>query len=282
MAKQPAKETPADTTAEGQRMATQSPASMTQALGDASSWLARDDEKFEGTGIGTDDIGIDDVRLPRLAIAQGLSPQIAGDMPVDGLKLYDLFNDLTNEIYGRGPMHFVPVRRDVRYIEFRPRDEGGGVLDLNVPANDPRTQWTVEMIDGQKTRVPPKATKFVEFVVLLLRPNKQPEIIVLSIKDTNKWNRAAHTSLSSFIKLRNDDIFGGVYTVTSKPEKNDQGMFGVYVVQNAGRAAGPIRELGKTLHASLDGKNIVVDRGLGEEDSLDEPVEGADGKPVPF
>lgn len=281
MAKQPKEEqTPVPPAATS--VATREPASLTQMLGDENSWLARDDEKFEGTGIGTEDIGIDDVRLPRLAIAQGLSPQIAGDMPIEGLKLYDLFNDLTNQVYGRGPMYFVPVRRDVRYIEFRPREEGGGVLDLNVPANDPRTQWTVEGEGADKQRVAPRATKFVEFVVLLLRPNVQPEIIVLSIKDTNKWNRAAHTSLSSFIKLRNDDIFGGVYKITSKPEKNDQGTFGVYIIQNAGRAAGPIRELGKQLNASLSGKNIIVDRGLGEEDSTDEPVAGADGKPVPF
>src|SRR5262245_13308533 len=78
---------------------------------------------------GTEDIGPNDVRLPRLAIAQGLSNEmIPGDARyLPDLKLFDFFNDLSGEIYGQGPITFVPVRRDVRRIEFVPRAEGGGI-----------------------------------------------------------------------------------------------------------------------------------------------------------
>lgn len=223
---------------------------------------------------GTEDIGADDVRLPRLGIAQGLSPQITpGDGQfIDGLRLFDMFNDLTSEVYGRGPITFVPVRRDVRRIEFVPRSEGGGIVDLNVPKDDDRMKWSVG--EGG-VRIPPKATEFVEFVVLLLRPGKAPEPIVLSIKTTNKWNKRASDQLTTFIKLRNAPIYSGLYTVdTLTPAKNDQGTFGVPVCKNAGfipkdtPAGAALFNFAKEFHEALQGKTIVLERDGDVDDSM--------------
>ena len=98
----------------------------------------------EGDKSGTEGITKDDLRLPRLGIAQGLSPQLTpGDtQEIEGLRQVDMFNDTTKQIYGRGPVYFIVVRRDAKGIEFRPRSEGGGIIDLNVPRNDKRlTEW---------------------------------------------------------------------------------------------------------------------------------------------
>lgn len=233
---------------------------------------------------GTENITAEDVRLPRLAIAQGLSPQITpGDAQyIDGLKLFDMFNDLSGDILGRGPLMFIPIRRDVRRIEFTPRDEGGGIVDLNVPKHDPRMQWTVAE-DG--TRTPPVATEFTEFVILLLRKGQAPEPIVLSIKNTNKWNRRAADQLTTFIKLRQSAIYSGLYTVdTLTPAKNDSGTFGVPVIKNAGfipvdtPAGAALFAFAKNFHQSLEGKTIVVEREAGSDDA---PV-AADDKDIPF
>jgi hypothetical protein len=237
---------------------------------------------------GTEDIGANDVRLPRLAIAQGLSNQITpGDAQfIEGLTLFDMFNDLTGEIYGKGPLTFVPVRRDVRRIEFVPRNLGGGIVDMDVPPNDPRLKWITE--NGVK--LPPAATTFVEFVVLLLRPGKQPEPIVLSIKGTNKHNRRASDQLTTFIKLRNAAIYAGLYKVnTLTPAKNDKGTFGVPIIKNAGfipietPAGKALFEFAKNFHDSLEGKTIIVDREPGSDDidefdtgKMDEPGDATD------
>lgn len=233
---------------------------------------------LERTHAGTEDIGADDIRLPRLAIAQGLSPQITpGDQQfIDGLTLFDMFNDLTGEIYGKGPITFVPVRRDIRRIEFRPRSEGGGVLDMNVPFNDPRLEWTVE---GDE-RKPPRATTFVEFVILLLRSGRAPEPIVLSIKGTNKHNRRASDQLTTFIKLRDSAIYSGLYTVDTKvPAKNDQGTFGVPRIKNAGfipvdtEAGKALYGFAKNFHDSLEGKEIIIEREEIDENETFNPEE---------
>lgn len=219
---------------------------------------------------GTEDIGRDDLRLPRLAIAQGLSNQLIPDDSsyIDGLKLFDLFNDLSGQVYGKGPLTFVPVRRDVRRIEFVPREQGGGILDLDVPPTDARNSWTVE----NGVRTPPRATKFVEFVALLLRPGAAPEPIVISIKDTNKFNRRASEQLTAFIKFRSAPIYAGLYTVAVKSEKNDSGTFGVFVMKNAGwipkdtPAGAALYAFAEDFAKSLEGKQITVNREPGADD----------------
>jgi predicted Zn-dependent peptidase len=84
--------------------------------------------------------------------------------------------------------------------------------------------------------------------------------------------------------MRNDAIYGGVYQVTSRPEKNDSGIFGVYAIENAGKAAPQIREMAKQFHESLKGKEIIVDRGTAEEEEVATADDAAadHNDPVPF
>lgn len=227
-----------------------------------------------GSLSGTEDITADEIRLPRLAIAQGLSDQMMPDnsLYIPNLKLFELFNDLTSEVYGRGPIQFIPVRRDVRRIEFVPRSEGGGIVDFAVPAGDARLKWTINR-EGES--VPPTATTFDEYVSMLMIKGRPLEPIVISIKHTNKFNRRAVGSFNTFIKLRRGDIYSGLYTIASVTEKNDKGTFGVPVIRNAGslNAEIPLHrayyQYCKNFAASLEGKEILIDRQPGDEAATD-------------
>lgn len=247
-------------------------------LGDLQGVMVRPQELDPTDRSGTEDIDASELRLPRLTIAQGLSPQITPGDPqyIDGLKLFDMFNDMTGEIYGRGPILFVPVRRDIRRIEFIPRSEGGGVVDLDVPPNDPRLLWSWSSQElkasGARADVPPRATTFTEFVVLLVRNGVPPEPIVLSIKHTNKWNRRAADQLTLFIAARGAAIYSGLYAIdTLTTAKNDKGTFGIPVCKNAGfiplnKPAGKVLyEYAKDVHQSLSGKTINVNREPGDD-----------------
>lgn len=215
---------------------------------------------------GTEDIGMDELRLPRLAIAQGLSDELkeTNANRIEGLKPYDFFNNMTGEVYGRGPLTIIPIRRDVRRIEFIPRSEGGGIRDMNVPKGDPRLRWTGTGDD----RKPPLATEFIEFPCLLLRPNMAPEPSVLSIKMTNKWNRRSADQLTLFIKNKNAPIFAGMYLIESKPINNGKGEFGVPIPKNAGfipkdtPIGAKIYKLAEDIATSWEGKKVAVDASL--------------------
>ena len=223
---------------------------------------------------GTEDITADEVQLPRLAIAQGLSPQLVpGEGKyIKGLTIGEMFNDVTETIYGNGPLVVVPVLRHVTRIEFDPNDKKVP-LDRNVPAGDPRLLW-----EGAN---PPRATEFVEFICILLRPGNAPEPVVVSIKTTNKQQRAAAKLWTTYIATRQAAIYSGLYTVASKIEKgkNKKGedtMYGVFVVKNAGfipvdtpQGAACYTRC-KQFHESLHGKTIVVER-----EAVEDEVPGA-------
>ncbi len=177
---------------------------------------------------GTEDIGRDDVRIPRLGFAQGLSPQIVEGDPdfIEGLAVNDMFNDVTKENYKRGPIFLIVCRRDMRGIEFKPRSEGGGVVDINVPLDklpngkyrDKRLEW-----DGQ---TPPRATIFTEYLCLrVVNKAGDTEELAISLKHTNKANRDAIRDLNGYIRAHANaekatPIYGVIYAVSSYQASN--------------------------------------------------------------
>lgn len=225
-------------------------------------------------GAGMEGMTRDDMKMPRLALAQGLSPQLNPDEPlyIDGLKLGDAFNSLTGEIYGRGPWEIAVVRRDPpRWVEFIPRDEGGGVKDLNVPRKDPRCEWrtVTDEKTGQSVRLPPIATQFYDYIVVFLATR---EIIAVSCKSTAIRMTAQPWNSLLMQRTQVKPMFMGKYALRSVMTKNAKGSFAALLVANAGWVQDPdeIQFLGKTFLAFKD-KVVEIDR-----DHVREPGEDDD------
>lgn len=235
---------------------------------------------------GTEHMTRDDVQIPRIAIAQGLSPQVNpdDDLYIDGLKQGDMFNTLTGQILGRGPLDFHIVRADKpRYIEFNDRDEGGGVKDMNVPPGDPRTLFRTDE-DGQS--LPPLATKFYDYFVV---PVPLPEeagsgfnlVLALSMKGSQI---KVAKQFNMLIKSRGAAVYGGRYSVTTVSEKNSKGSFYNFKVevcrdQPWAESAEQLAFL-KTLFESMKDKVLKVDREPGGDEA--DGSDGDDDKKVPF
>lgn len=205
MAKKTTKgETPVETTALTEHMP--------QAVAERPDWLKTGDTR------GAENVAMSDLRIPRLLIAQDLSPQMKSSKPeyIEGLKSYDMFNSLTGQIYGRGPLTFVPIRMDKRAIEWYPRDskEGEGIKDRDVAWDDPRCQFGP---GGE----PPVATRYYDVIALLL-PTFEPIVISLH----NSQFKHGQTLLS-LIKMRGAFPFwAGLYTVQVVEESKDKYLWG--------------------------------------------------------
>jgi hypothetical protein len=225
---------------------------------------------------GAEGIRLDEVRFPQLAIAQGLSKQVIpteGNF-IKGLSMGDMFNDLTSEIYGNGPLTIVPVLRHVTRIEFDPNDQSVP-LDREVPWNDPRMKW-----QGNE---PPRATEFVEFVSLLLRPKMAPERIIVSIKTTNKHQRAAARDLTTWVNS-GGPIYSRMFHIKSRIEKGknkkgEETVFGVFGIKFIGfvpdsPAGKALKELAASFRESIQDKTIVTDREPGADDFNPSELEG--------
>lgn len=199
-------------------------------------------ERPEGsdTGeLGNEGIGREDVTMPRIGIAQMMSPEINPTHAryIEGLKFNELFHTGWQRSLGAGPVHFAILRRyDPRWVEFNPIEQGGGVKDMNVPKGDPRTEFTIGP-DGKKVK--PIATMFYDYIVLLLNDldmtNPMNNVVALSFKSSGL---KAAKKLNYLINARGQKLLPkGVYKVAAgKPEtdKKSGGTYAVYAVDNAG------------------------------------------------
>lgn len=237
--------------------------------------LARPDY-VEKSQEGLEGLTKDDVQMPRLAIAQKMSPQLSKRDPayIEGLEEGHMFNSLTGENYGFGPLKFCILRIEpVRAVEFHPQGSGlTGVKDPDVPLTDPRTQWTQ---DGDK-RVKPIATTFRDYIVLL--NNEEP--IALSFKSTGI--KVAKT-LNGLIKFRNAPVYMGQYEIRTVLAKSPLGEYYLPKVGNAGWVPENMKE--HVMNMSRGFRDVVVVVHRENDADPDEPGDAsetptkADGTP---
>lgn len=171
---------------------------------------------------GAETIGTNDIRPPALRLAQAMSPQVKRSDPayIDGLQEGDLYNSLTGENLGQGPLTIAVLKfLGHRHVEFAPLNEGGGVVDFAVPDGDPRTLFTSEKVDGRETRIKPKATKFYDYLGIVLPDNRPPtltDLLALSMKGTQL---KVATKLNTLIKLAQVPSFALKFEVRAVSEK---------------------------------------------------------------
>jgi hypothetical protein len=194
---------------------------------------------------GREGIRQQDMTLPRLAIAQKTSPQLDDGKPeyVEDLKLYDLFNSLTGESFGRGPVKVALVRYTQKAIQF---DEENNVVDPRVPLDDPRCRFGPA---GEK----PVATIFHEYLAVLADTF---EPIVVSMKGTQI---KAAKNLNGLITVRGGDLWGGLYDVSSKSQQSGAYTVGGFVVKPAGRTSEELATFCEELYESTKGQEIKTD-----------------------
>lgn len=218
---------------------------------------------MQHSGQGTESIGSDDVKPPRLMICQSGSPQRKPDDPkqIVGLNELDMFNDLSQEIYGRGPLKIVVIRcLGSRHIEFAPMEEGGGVKDYDVRPGDPRTLFTT---DEGGERVKPVATKFYDYLVWL---PEHSEVLVLSMKSTQlKVAMRLNGLLKLPLKigdrvLPNPPAWARTFELTTAMEKRDNYSWGNYGLRQVGITDDESRAICASLAESYKNKNVQIDR----------------------
>lgn len=91
----------------------------------------------EDEGVGLEDVGMDEQRIPFFRILQTNSPQVnPGEAAyIPEAKAGMIMNTATGQLYEE--FDFVPVYRDHNYVEYTPRDQGGGFVGI-WPVDDPR------------------------------------------------------------------------------------------------------------------------------------------------
>ena len=85
-----------------------------------------------------------EMQIPFIRVLQALSPQLNKKKPeyIEGAEQGDMFNTVTNQFWsGEEGIIVVPCYQSTKYLEFIPRDSGGG-FQGELAANDPLLQQT--------------------------------------------------------------------------------------------------------------------------------------------
>jgi hypothetical protein len=197
---------------------------------------------------------VEDLAIPRVRILQSGSKEVKKADPdrIEGAEEGDFLNTLTNEIMkGDAGIYFVPVKRQISYVEWKDLKKGGGLI--NNFGNDATAYNNAEVDD--KGRHLSKAgneiirTSDVYGYIVNTKDSSFTEVLIsftkTQTKKMKKWNTLIRTLLDTTGKQLPE--YAGCYKLTTVPESNDQGSWFNYEVKFAGYTLG-IPTIGKMLY----------------------------------
>ncbi len=184
-----------------------------------------------------------DLRLPRVALLQALSPQLQQN---NALKSGMFFNTLLQEVIP-SPIVFTPVFVFKNVIKYRPRSEGGGIVYKT-------TSFTEEVVkdcmwDGINK---PTATQFINAVVLI-----EGQDIPLIISFSNTSFKTGQ-DLLTLVQL-SGQAWKYNYALESQLVSNSKGSFYVMRVKRGALTNADTIIAAASLYESVKGMSIDTD-----------------------
>lgn len=201
------------------------------------------DQLAGDAGRGMEGAGTEDMVIPFIRVAQALSPEVnkRESEYIEGLEQGDFFNTATRAKYGgEEGFYFVPALYERKYLEFTPRDAGGGFHGEHGPEIMQQTQR------GEKGGdMLPNGNEIVVngtwYGLVVDKETGEYEQAVLAMAKTQlKHSRTLMTQLRSLTlkapngQRFNPPLFYNLLHVTSIPESNDQGSWFGYNPKIAG------------------------------------------------
>ena len=210
------------------------------------------DDDLLSAGTGLEDMTSDDLAIPFIRVLQALSPQVNKRAPehVEGAEVGMLHNTVTNAIYdGEKGVEIIPCSYTKRYLEWIPREKGGGLVtadhDPTILRNTTKNDQGIPVLENGNT-----IDETAQFFILLLDPNEGPQQCVLSFSRSQlgvarKWN-----TILRMAKIQNSEgvfvsapIFAYKYLLTTVELSNDKGSWFGFNVTQADQITGAEKSL---------------------------------------
>lgn len=171
-----------------------------------------------------------DLSIPFLGVLQAMSPQVESNDP-EGSTAGMIINTVTSELYdGDAGVVFLPCKKEHVFVEWTPRDDGGGMVGRHEPDSD-IVRDALERIDGDVYNQKLKngdndlaETFYVYGLVLDAAGDEVQGFAIVSFGSTKiKPYKAWYTSMMS---LRGKPpIFANRAVLKTVKQKNKKGTF---------------------------------------------------------
>ena len=195
-----------------------------------------DDDLLSG-GTGLEETTTEDFAIPFIRVLQPLSPQLQKQHGsyVEGASAGDLYNTVTNAYYdGAKGISIVPCAYNKKYIEWIPREKGGGLINANhgVSILSKCTR------DASRRTYTPEGNEIVEtaqYFVLVLEP--EPQQAVLTFTSTQLGVSRKWLSMLRMARVQNSKgdsvqapMFANTFRLSTVTQSNDKGSWNGYSI----------------------------------------------------
>ena len=197
------------------------------------------DDIFETAGEGAS-FDSSEMQIPFVRIAQAMSPQLSKKKPefIEGASQGDVYNTVTSQYWdGEEGIVVIPCYQTTKYLEFIPREQGGG-FQGEIPANDSVLTKTTR--EGAKEILPNghELVKSDQHYCLVVDDDGsfQPAVVDMKssqLKVSRRWKtqiamqKVKHPKTEQMVTPA---VYATMWRLTTTEESNDQGTWNNYTV----------------------------------------------------
>jgi hypothetical protein len=209
----------------------------------------------QGAARGNENVGTEDLMVPRLGIVQAISPEVepANPLYIKGAKAGDMFNSATRQLYGTRVM-VVPVHFQKMYLVWKDRKQGGGFFGAF--PDQMTAQDKAEAEGGKKSGIEVLDTPTHLCLLVDTERMAVDEIMIpmprTKAKISRQWN--------SMIRMTGMDRFARAYSLSTQQQKNNKGTFYNFAVAQSGYPAAVLHAAAEKMFKSIQsGRTFNMD-----------------------
>ena len=228
--------------------------------------VATFDDTLLSGGTGLEETTTEDFAIPFIRVLQSNSPQVnkqKGEY-VEGAEVGKLFNTVTNEVYdGQEGITVVPCAYVKKFIEWIPREKGGGLVDASHDASILKSCTRDDETRKFYTAEGNEIVETAQFFVLVLEP--EPQQAVLTFTSTQLGVSRKWLTMLRMARVQNSKgesvqapMFAYNYRVTTTSLSNDKGSWNGYSVNQENATELSVAKLAKEFMSAARSGDVQV------------------------
>ena len=237
------------------------------------------DDNLLAGGTGLEEMTTEDFAIPFIRVLQPLSPQVQKQdgKYVAGASAGDLYNTVTDEVYdGEKGISIVPCAYTKKYLEWIPREKGGGLVnpnhDISILSKCVRDEVTNRFITPDGNEI----VETAQFFILVLED--EPQQAVLAFTSTQLGVARKWSTMLRMARVQNNKgvsvgapMFAYTYKLTTNTQSNEKGVWNGYSVNQEGITELSVARMAKDFMTAARAGDVQVK----EEQQRDEAVSTA-------
>lgn len=223
---------------------------------------------MQNTDRGNEDVGLDDLTIPRIDVIQDLSPQHKKNKPeyIEGAEPGMLFNTVTGTLYPDGIV-FVPVYFRKEWVIWKHQSAGGGFNGAYATKVEAEAAFVEQGFEGETTKVNGVDVPMYDIVDtaqhfgMIITDGRIEEVVMSMAKSKMKVSR----KLNSMAKLAGGDRFSRGYKVGPVADQNAAGQdYWNISFHQLGFVSEAVYRAGEKMYEAVSSGTVGVNNGATE------------------